>query len=251
MRTPGTKRYAPGSCQKKPSLGIGGDILDWLIGKETTRFKAFLKAHGTEVIKSIEVSRAPISKALDLGMDLISAGQFSKAKSKLGIDNFFHLGMIINNKYFLEKNETVNQRSPSNPAGEERKSVPLNGEITIDQLIENGSNKGKSKFWGDYDALRNNCQDFIEMTLKANGLYSAEIGSFVSQNVERLIEELPESTSHVANAITDTASIINRIIQFTTGGRLGFETGTEGLSEVKNLGRRNRGKNKLGPKFTR
>ena len=241
------KRYARSS---KPSMGIGGDILDWLFGKETTRFKAFLKAHGTEVITSLEVSRAPISKALDLGMDLISAGQFSKAKGKLGIDNFFHLGMIINGTYFLEKNETVNQRSPSSPAGEERISIPLSSELTIDQLIENGSNKGGNKFWGEYDALRNNCQDFIKMTLQANGLYSAEVGSFVSQNVERLIEELPSYTSHVANAITDTASIVNRIIQFTTGGRLGFETGSEGLGMVENRVRRNRRKNMPRPKFS-
>jgi hypothetical protein len=184
-------------------------------------------------------------------MDLISAGEFGKAKSKLGIDNFFHLGLIINGSYFLEKNETVNQRSPSNPAGEEKINVPINKNITIDEFIENASKKFGNKYWSDYDALRNNCQNWVAMTLKANGLYSSSVASFTNQNAERLIKELPEYTSHVSNAITDTASIINRIIQFTTGGLLGFETGTTRLDAIKGTVTRNRRKNILRPKFGR
>jgi hypothetical protein len=213
------------SSKRKMKMSIGGDILDWLIGKETTRFKSFLKAHGDEEITSIAVSRQPISKAIDLGMDLITAGEFGKAKSKLGIDNFFHLGLVINNKYFLEKNETVNQRNPPSASDEERLDVPINKKLTIDELIKKASDRYDKKYWGEYSALSNNCQSWIKMTLSASGLYSSQVSSFADQNAERLIKELPSYTSHVADAITDTASVVNRIIQFTSGGALGFRNG--------------------------
>jgi hypothetical protein len=236
---------------KLKHMSIGGDVLDFLFGKETFRFKQFLKSHGSEEIKSIKVSRQPISKTINLGMDLISNGLFSKAKNNLGIDNFFHLGLIINDKYFLEKNETVNQRQPSHSSDEETIDVDLKENITIDELIKRASDKYGNKFWGEYKALENNCQAWVKMTLSASNLYSQSTSNFTDQNAERLITELPSYSLHVANTITDIGAIINKILQITTGGYLGFQTGGVLSDDIgsNNIGKRR--KNHLRPKIKR
>jgi len=235
--------YKHKHLRKRKAYGIGGDILDavssaassvvdtvkagfdWLLGYETTRFKAFLKSHGEEEITSMKVIRVPLSKAIGLGMDLLTAGAFGKAKSKLSVDNFFHLAVVINGKHVIEKNETVNYRAYSKAAGEEDMEVPLKGSMTINDLIKDAS-KGREKiFWGEYSPLGNNCQAWVKGLLSHNGLSSPSINSFVMQDMESLIKELPSYTSHVGKAVTDFASVLNRIIQASTGGALGFKRG--------------------------
>ena len=83
--------FKVGRKQQHIAYGIGGDVLNWLLGYETVRFKQFLKAHGAEAITSVKVGRTPIAKVVRLGFDILSAGQFEEAHKKLGVDNFFHL----------------------------------------------------------------------------------------------------------------------------------------------------------------
>ena len=225
----------------KFSYGIGGDLINYLLGYETVRFKLFLKSHGEDEIQSLEIGRAPIGKAVRYGFDLITNGKFEEAHSKLGIDNFFHLYLIINNKFILEKNQDVTQRSYSSSIDNEEKiTVPLNG-LSINQLIEKASKGNEKAFWGEYNPLANNCQAWVSMVLSKNGLQTSETSKFVNQDMKSLLESLPGYTSHVSSAITDVASVINRIIQFTTGGKLGYAIGSYDL--------RKRRKNILFPKI--
>jgi hypothetical protein len=211
---------------RKKRYSIGGVLkgLDWLLGYETVRFKNFLKAHGEEPINSLEVSRVPLSKTIRYLFNIISLGYFEEAHKKLGYDNFFHLSLVINGKYRIEKNETVNFKPFHKDAQEQLETVPLNGQLSINELIENGS-KDPKKFWGEYNALGNNCQAWVTMVLKGNGLLSGSLNSFINQDMESLAKELPAHTGSVAKDITDLGSIINRVLQLTTGGRLGFAVG--------------------------
>lgn len=213
------------------SRGIGGDILNWLLGYETTRFKQFLKQHGEEKITSLMVVRKPITKAVRLGFDLLTGGAFEEAHKKLGIDNFFHLFLVVNGKYRLEKNETVNYVAYSKAPDEEDMSVPLKGELTIDELIQNGAKGSEKQFWLEYNPLGNNCQAWVSTVLQKNGLMTPAISAFVKQDMEKLLKELPGYTESTAKDITDTASYVNRILQLTTGGRLGFAVGNEDLGD--------------------
>jgi hypothetical protein len=158
-------------------------------------------------------------------MDLLTGGAFNKAKSKLSIDNFFHLAIVVNGKYIIEKNETTNYRPYSKASGEEDMEVPLKGSMTINDLIKNGSKGHEKQFWGEYSPLGNNCQAFIKGLLSRNGLNSPSINAFVMQDMESVIKELPSYTSHVGKTITDIASVLNRIVQASTGGALGFKRG--------------------------
>jgi len=232
------------------SMGIGGDILNWLLGYESTRFKQFLKQHGQEKITSIDAVRAPIAKAIRLGFDLLTGGAFEQAHKKLGVDNFFHLFLVINGKYRIEKNEVVNYKAYSKASDEEDMSIPLKGEITINELIQTAAKGNEKTFWLEYNPLGNNCQAWVSTVLRKNGLLTPSISSFVNQNMEELLKELPDYTEGTSKEITDTASYINRIIQLTTGGRLGFEHGGvtgDGIGRLTSF--RNRRKTVLCPKI--
>jgi len=217
---------------RRPSKGIGGDILNWLLGYESTRFKQFLKAHGAEKITSMAVGRTPIAKAVDIGFDIMSGGKFGEAKKKLGVDNFFHLFLIINGKYRIEKNETVNELSYSKSEKEENMNVPVK-ELTIDELIQRSSKGIEKDFWLNYNPLQNNCQQWVLKVLTKNDLITSEIRSFVNQDMEALLKELPHELPEQAQQITDVASFVNRILQLTTGGRAGFSVGCESLGDTR------------------
>lgn len=232
-----------------PRKAVGGDImkfLDWLLGYETSRFKSFLKQHGEEPITSIQISRVPISSTIRYLFNIITLGYFEKAHKKLGFDNFFHLSIVLNGKYRIEKNETVNQKSFAKSDKEELIDIKAGG-FTINDFIKEGSSANPKNFWGEYNALGNNCQAWVTMVLKGNGLFNNQLNSFINQDMQALAQELPGYTSSVAKDITDLASVVNRVLQLTTGGRLGFEHG--GVLPGDIIARSfDRGKVELGPK---
>jgi hypothetical protein len=214
------------------SYGIGGDIanmLDEYLGYETTRFKNFLKAHGEEKITKLEVAKAPIQKTVNLAFDILAGGKFEEAKKKLGIDNFFHISLIINNKYRIEKNETVNFREYKPETNEEKINVNVSKDININEFVANGAKANPKAFWIDYNAITANCGQWVNKLLNANGMNSDTIHSFLSQNTEGLLKELPDYVPEASKKITDVASYINRILQATTGGRLGFARGSRDM----------------------
>lgn len=227
----------------KPHMGIGGDILNWLLGYETTRFKQFLKQHGEETITSIKVGRVPIAPAVRLGFDIITAGKFEEAHKKLGVDNFFHLYLILNDKYLLEKNETVNYKPWSQGAKQEVIQIAQGVNKTIDELIKTASNGDEKSFWLDYNPLTNNCQMWVTRVLRKNGLLSSSANKWINQDMEALLRELPHDTAEKSQSITDLASVVNRILQLTTGGRAGFAIGDMDLGDG--------GKMLIGPKRKR
>ena len=217
---------------RRETFGIGGDLINWLLGYETVRFKQFLKSHGSEEITSIEIGRVPLSKAIRFGFDLLTSGKFEEAHKKLGVDNFFHLFLVINGKYLLEKNQDVTYHSYHAVSNEEKINVPLHGQFTINELIEKASKGNEKAFWGEYSPLSNNCQAWVSIVLSKNGLQSETTRSFVNQDMKSLLESLPDYTSHVSSTITDVASVINRILQLTTGGKFGYSIGNGDLGLV-------------------
>jgi len=219
----------------KPDInkGIGGDILNWLLGYESTRFKQFLKQHGEEKITSLTAVRKPIASAVRLGFDMLTGGAFEAAHKKLGMDNFFHLFLVVNGKYRIEKNEVVNYVAYSKASDEEDMSVPLKGELTIDEMIQKASKGNEKAFWLEYNPLGNNCQAWVSTVLQKNGLMTPALSAFIKQDMEKLLKELPGYTESTAKDITDTASYINRILQLTTGGRVGFAIGNENLRDIR------------------
>jgi hypothetical protein len=203
--------------------GLIKKLGNFLFGHATTRMKNFLKEHGEDKITSLKVCRTPIESAIDTAVNLISSGGYQRGKSASGYDKFFHLYLVVNGAWRLEKNQTVNV-IPYKPApGEEEMGVAGSG-TTINEFMNKGVKRlGEDKFWGDYDALDNNCQVWCKAILNANGINNAD--SFVYQNTEALKKEIGESAHDTVNGITNFAEGVDKLASWISNGRWGLKRG--------------------------
>ena len=103
-------------------------------------------------------------------------------------DELFHLYcelVLENGKTILvEKNERINimktSRNEKNTEQQEISNIPPN--ITLNTLLGNTKNKmGDEKFF-TYNAVSNNCQDFLLAFLQSNNLGNNENYTFVKQD---------------------------------------------------------------------
>lgn len=200
-------------------------VIDWWTGTTVPPQVAnFLKSHGEDKITSLSVGRTPISKTLDLALDVMSGGKFGQIKKKLGYDKFFHLFVIINGKHRIEKNELFNIIPYSKGSEEEDIPVSLEGkDLTISQFMANASKGDETNFYRNYNAFGANCQAMVMKLLSRNHLVTAEIVQFVKQNVEEYAKE--HDLVDTSKAITDIGSIVNRLLQLVTGGKRHFSIG--------------------------
>jgi hypothetical protein len=186
-----------------------GNLYDALFTKGAlpTRFKKFLKQHGEERVESIVVYRSPLDSVANALLQVVSLGQWDEIRASGGHDKLFHLGIVINDKYTMEKLEKLEART-GNSVLQNREvktlQVPITKDITINQLVGACAKKMGDKFT-DYNAFSNNCQDFIISLLSASGLLSQRAREFIKQDLKKLIEATPSYMSYVAKGITDTA----------------------------------------------
>lgn len=195
--------------------------------------------YGSGTIYNIVVVREPIKSFIDTALNFITAGRWGEAKKKYNYDKLFHLSMIASLSMpngdkatiKLEKNEVISitdnftLKQPGITSGStsnvsqhgsgtdaEYMPVPVACCITLFDLVNNARTAVGTDFF-KYDAFFNNCQVFIINLLKYNNLLTPEINTFVSQNAEQLLQELPGYTGAFANTITGIAGLANRIMK--------------------------------------
>ena len=167
-------------------------INDLTIGYSNYPFSLFrdlLKTHGHKIITSIIIVRTPISNILYQILNNLTLGQLEERLKDYNYNQLFHLKIIINNKYSIEKESTIkfslNNNIQSNSETIEVKNIPYN--LTIGKLLENCLNKiGKEKMFS-YNAKQNNCQVFIRNLLEASGMYDNQ--NFIMQDIKQIFHE--------------------------------------------------------------
>ncbi len=201
----------------RPQFALGGLVPDSFLEDFTQKEKSFLNAHGDEVITSISVCRDKVQPAVKTFLNTISFGLLDKVTKKLGYDQLFHLYILINGKYRMEKNETINFGSGSKSSDcVEIDSIPE--DLTISEFVNNGVEKmGKNRFF-TYSAFKYNCQNFILGLLQSNNIKAPV--SFIDQKASEIVESLPNYVEPTTNAITDIAAALS-----TAKKKLGFEEG--------------------------
>jgi len=234
------KPFKSARIDHQKSFDVGGDlvdavvegvhkVIDWFSGTAMPpKIQNFLKAHGEEKITSLKVGRTPISKYLDLVLDAMSAGKYNQVKKKLAYDKFFHLYVIINDKYVLEKNELFNQRSYSPDSEEQTININIGRDTDINEFLKRASEGDEKSFYRDYDAFGDNCQKMVIRLLSKNGFLSPEVRKFVLQDLGSVVKEI-EPTAERAKNITNVASLLNRLLQIGSGGKYSFAKGTAEL----------------------
>jgi hypothetical protein len=189
--------------------------------------RRFLRDHGNEEITSLKVARVPISRALDKLLNLVSLGGFDVGKQRTNVDDFFHLFLVVNDKYRIEKNQLVKAMDYKPAEKEESSNVPLQGKkLTINELMANGAAAvGNADFYKNYSAFNKNCQWWVMNVLKANGLDNPTLEGFVKQSLDELVPAVGGFTTAFSNATTDLGARIDEGIQNLTNGLVALKDG--------------------------
>lgn len=177
--------------------------------------RKLLSEIGTEKVTSIKLVRTPLSKSTTFLLNVASFGQLQQKMKEIGIDKLFHLSMLINGKYELEKNEVIKMRK--NPlvvkTDSETLDVSINGgELSIEQLLLNTQKKMGTNY-GSYDAVNNNCSVFLSNILASNNLSNNNTDIFLNQKTEELFSLFPSLSKYLVKFGTTTGAVVDRQIQ--------------------------------------
>ena len=172
-----------------------------------------LNSIGQEKVSSIKLIRTPLSKATQFLLNIASFGQLQEKMKEIGIDKLFHLSMLINGQYELEKNEVIKMRVNPNAvkSDSETLDVPINTDITIQQLMDN-TQKQMGQNYGSYDAKTNNCSIFLSNVLSANGLSNSNSETFINQKTEELFNSFPALSKKIVDLGTTAGAVVERQI---------------------------------------
>lgn len=145
----------------------------------------YLNQHGHTKITSLKVRRAPIQAGIDAAFGILSKGKWFSSKKKFGYDNMFHLSLIANDSYVLEKLDRINIAPMSSVPNAEFMDVPLVAEkgLTLDEVLANTRKAMEGRFF-NYDPFKNNCQVFILNILESNGMLTEPLRAFILQPVD-------------------------------------------------------------------
>jgi hypothetical protein len=187
----------------------------------------WLKANQNTEVKTLQIGRSPLKQWVNTALNIISAGQWNKIKKEVGYDKMFHLYLIINGKFIVEKNEVFNVKAYSTQSGEDRMEIPIAKPITIGEMFSNVKNP--ENFYSNYDAFENNCQDAIMYLLQQNNQsfnVTADVKRFIKQDVSSLLQnkQIRESSKTI-KTITNIGATMNKLLQYVSGGKLSFARG--------------------------
>jgi NADPH-dependent 7-cyano-7-deazaguanine reductase QueF-like protein len=187
----------------------------------------WLKANQNVEIKTLQVGRTPLKQWVNTALNIITAGQWNKVKKEVGYDKLFHLYLIINGKWLVEKNEVFNVKAYSSSSGEEKIEIPVAKPITIGEMFSNVKNP--ENFYSNYDAFNNSCQDAVLYLLQQNNQsfnVTADVKRFIKQDVSNLLQnqKIRESTKTI-KTITNIGATMNKLLQYVSGGKLSFARG--------------------------
>ena len=164
--------------------------------------KKLLDQVGNEQINKIVIFRKPLGNILTKTLNKLTKGALDDFLKTAPYDKFFHLGVIINDKYLMDKQDSftfkrVNAQRFLRAKGMETSMPTINYDgLTINSLVEKTKDKmGENRFFG-YEPLNNNCQDFIIALLDSiNAQFDRD---FVKQKVEELAKTVPSWKQKIA-----------------------------------------------------
>lgn len=185
--------------------------------------RKFLEQRGNEVIERLMIGRTPLEAATNLLLQTVTAitmrGLFSQRQREKNYDDLYHLELIITTTagthFSIEKNEVINIKlEPKITSKTQTKDIPITSipkGLTINQMLANAQKKMGNKFFV-YNAVTNNCQDFILALLEANRIGTPEDKEFIKQDIPYLFEGA-KKTIGFASLLTSIAAMRNRLIE--------------------------------------
>jgi hypothetical protein len=175
----------------------------------TERAAAWIMRHRHEVVESLAVVRTPLQANTEQALSFVTLGQWEEAKRDVAYDSLFHLALIVNGKYTIEKdpNPSFSDRVKATSSSEFMKVGNPPTTTTIMDLLNRTQRKMGNRDYFTYSAFHNNCQTFVMSILSANDVLTPEIRDFVYQPVDELLKRLPGYTEPVATAVANLVGI--------------------------------------------
>lgn len=206
----------------------GKEIVGKVVDKAKDVFKARegynnkclknIKLYGDKKIKKIVVVRTPLSTIATLLGKVVSLGQMEEIMKKEGIDRFFHIGIVATlddgMMLLIEKNSVINIEPISKLASNsEIMDVDLKGKsLTMNDLLDKGYEMAINKDeWWLYNAFSWNCQAFISLMLRANGIMTEELKGFLYQELSKVLKQLYPTSQKIIKGTTDLSAIVDKL----------------------------------------
>jgi hypothetical protein len=221
--------YQIGGCDECGGTCQSGDGLmrDPTINPPAVR--KLLSQVGNEKVESLQLIREPLSTLSKTLLNVLSGGNLEQYMKEAGVDKLFHLSLLINGKYTLEKNQVINMKQSEQPDLSKVESlvVPVGGDFTINEMIANTQKQMGDKY-GPYDAQNNNCSIFVKNVLSANNSLTRDADTFLSQPAEEIASKFPSIAKIIGKAVTDTAGVVDKVIQGegSSGSKMKHEANT-------------------------
>jgi len=173
---------------------------------------AYIRKIGSEDITSLTVRRAPVQESINTALDAISGGTWNKTRHAYGYDKLYHLSLIVNGRYAIQRIGRVSVALKDNDRPQtEYMRVQLNmfdEPLTIKQMLQNTLRRVGPDVFFNYDSFYNNCQNFVLNMLVANRLVTPQLKKFILQPVDELLKQQPDYMRAVTNIVTNTGQIL-------------------------------------------
>lgn len=175
--------------------------------------RKILQSIGNEKVESLQLVRTPLSKISRFLLNIASFGQLESKLKETGIDDLFHLSLLINGKYELDKQEVIKLVRNPNAVKENSQTlvVPVSSNLTINEMIENTQRQMGSNY-APYDAKTNNCSIYISNVLSSNGLSTENSNIFLNQKTIELFEKFPSISEKLVKFGTDIGAVVDKTL---------------------------------------
>jgi len=189
--------------------------------------REFIKSYKDWIITEMAVMRQPVDKNVKTALNFLTLGKFDDLVKK-DYDDVYHLFLEItiksptgqltlfqkatgakdsSIKITLEKNQTIEINYYKQRDGTDSLPLVIPANMTLGTLLGNAEKSVPVEEYYRYDPLTNNCQSYIMIILKANGILelNPKAKDFVYQDLGTLKAELPSYAQTIMRGLTDIA----------------------------------------------
>ena len=183
--------------------------------------KTIINKFKDEKIIGVSLRRKELISLYGKILNAVTKNEFQKRLAEEPKDKLFHISIWItlsNGKTILaEKNEVINMViNPKSVKEQQQQNASIPSNTSFMEFFEKARQQvGDGKFFG-YQAINNNCGNWIEYLLKANGIDSQATHDFIGQDAKKLLDGFP-TIRKVMNTLTDVAGRANVLVE---GGKI-------------------------------
>ena len=177
--------------------------------------KRIIEKYGDQPVQGIVLHRKVLKKIFTSILSVWTRGETAKRIAEEPKDKLFHISIWVklpNATILLEKNEVITMTlNPKIDEHEETQDAPTPSNTTFKELLDKAQAEMGDRYF-TYSAKDNNCGNYIEGVLKANGVNNDKTHEFIGQDAKKILAGFP-ALRKVMNTLTDIAGRANVLLE--------------------------------------